>query len=335
MSVCVDIQKFLGSFTLDIQLQAESGVVGLLGASGSGKSMTLRCLAGAVTPDAGRIVLHDRVLFNARAKINLPARKRRVGLMFQNYALFPHMTVEQNIVSGIADKRRRKEILARTLSLLQIESLRTRRPSQLSGGQQQRVALARMMASEPELMMLDEPFSALDMHLREQIEPAFLQALRAYPGTVLYVSHNMEELYRICSTVMVIDQGRVIEQGATRQLFRHPTRVETARLLSCRNLSPIQDGNTCWGVPLAVPAPWVGIFRENVHLLEQPSADTWPGRICAVQEERSQCVVSVLLHEHAQALQAVCPLEQRTRWSQGQPVFVHVAHQDILPLQNQ
>ncbi len=333
MSVYVDIQKNLGSFALDIRLQAGPGIMGILGASGSGKSMTLRCLAGAVTPDAGRVVLNDRVLFDAGQNINLPARERRVGLMFQNYALFPHMTVEQNIVSGIRERERREDILMRYLSLLQLEPLRQRRPSQLSGGQQQRVALARMMASEPQLMMLDEPFSALDMHLREQIEPALLHALQAYKGTVLYVSHNMEELYRICSTVLVIEQGHVIEQGPTRTLFRRPKRVETARLLSCRNLSPVCNGRTHWGISLPVQTSHVGIFGENVHLLSAAQPDAWPASVVSIQEERSQCVISVQLTASGVPLQAICPLGYRERWGLGQSVYVRVQKDDMLPLQ--
>ena len=171
MSLQADIKKRFSGFTLEVSLRTESGVLGILGASGSGKSMTLKCIAGIETPDEGRIVLNDRVLFDSEKKINLTPQKRNVGYLFQNYALFPNMTVEANIAAGLkCPEREKQEIVREMIRLFRMEGLEKRYPSQLSGGQQQRTALARILAYEPDVIMLDEPFSALDFYLREQLQ---------------------------------------------------------------------------------------------------------------------------------------------------------------------
>ena len=175
MSLYVDIEKQLGSFHLRVQFQAENEVTALLGASGCGKSMTLRCIAGIVTPDRGRIVLHDRVLFDSEKKVNLPPQQRKLGYLFQNYALFPNMTVEKNILCGIrtGSRREKSAALADALRRFRLEGLERHYPAQLSGGQQQRVALARILCTRPEAILLDEPFSALDSFLKWNLELEF------------------------------------------------------------------------------------------------------------------------------------------------------------------
>jgi molybdate transport system ATP-binding protein len=173
MSLTVDIHKQLGRFSLDASFRADGGTLGLLGASGSGKSLTLKCIAGIERPDRGKILLNGVTLFDSERWINLPPQKRRVGYLFQNYALFPNMTVRQNILCGIRwerDRARRAAELRRVVELLHLQGLEEQRPDQLSGGQQQRTALARILVSRPELLMLDEPFSALDEHLRDQLQ---------------------------------------------------------------------------------------------------------------------------------------------------------------------
>ena len=171
MSLEVNITKKLDGFTLRAEFTAGSTATALLGASGCGKSMTLRCIAGIVKPDAGRIVLDGRVLFDSEQHIDLPPQQRGVGLLFQNYALFPNMTVEQNILCGLKaekDKAVRRERCAEMLRAMRLEALAKRYPAQLSGGQQQRTALARILVGRPRILMLDEPFSALDSYLREE-----------------------------------------------------------------------------------------------------------------------------------------------------------------------
>ena len=170
MSLVVDIRKSLGDFRLDVSFTAEDGVMGILGPSGCGKSMTLRCIAGVEKPDEGRIELDGVTLFDSARGINLRPQRRRVGYLFQNYALFPNMTVRQNILCGLRhekDRAKREQLMSEYIELMQLGGLEGHYPSQLSGGQQQRVALVRILVNRPRLLMLDEPFSALDSHLRE------------------------------------------------------------------------------------------------------------------------------------------------------------------------
>ena len=215
MSLHVDIHKSLGDFSLDVNVDAQTETLGFLGASGCGKSLTLRCVAGIETPDEGRIVVNDTVFFDSAAKVNLSPQQRKTALLFQNYRLFPNMTIEANVAAGIpknVSKGERDAIVAAELKRFSLEGFNKRYPAQLSGGQQQRVALARMLAARPGILMLDEPFSALDGHLRWELEMELTDTLRSFPGGALYVSHNRDEVYRMCDTVCVIDRGRSEEK---------------------------------------------------------------------------------------------------------------------------
>ncbi|MFR5131354.1 MAG: sulfate/molybdate ABC transporter ATP-binding protein [Terrisporobacter sp.] len=169
MSLILDIEKDFGSFYLKANIKQEKGVLGFLGESGCGKSMTLKCIAGIVKPDRGRIVLNGRVLFDSEKKINLPPQERRVGYLFQNYALFPHMTTKENIEIGLSNlsKDEKDKVVKEHLTKMKLEGFENRYPHQLSGGQQQRIAFARALACNPEILLLDEPFSALDNHLKK------------------------------------------------------------------------------------------------------------------------------------------------------------------------
>ena len=242
MSLTVQIQKNLANYSLEVDFELERQPLGLLGRSGSGKSLTLRCIAGIDTPDAGRIVLNDRVLYDSRRGINLPSRDRRVGFVFQNYALFPHLTVRDNIAYGLkgCGKAERLRRVEEQLQQVQLLGLGDRYPHQLSGGQQQRVALARALAPEPDLLLLDEPFSALDAHLRSELEIQLSQTLADYRGLTLFVSHNLEEAYRLCPHLLVLSQGRMIAQGAKQSIFDNPGTVTVAQLTGCKNYSRLE-----------------------------------------------------------------------------------------------
>lgn len=241
MSLYVDIRKKLGGFTLETQFEAADGVTGILGASGCGKSMTLRCIAGIVKPDEGHIELDGKVLFDSREKINLRPQERHVGLLFQNYALFPNMTVRQNLMTGLkAEKTGKKEAEIRIQEMLEkfeLKDLEKHKPAELSGGQQQRVALARIFLSSPRVLMLDEPFSALDGYLRWNLEQELLETLKEFGGPTLFVSHSRDEVYRICDRVCVMDQGASSPVIPVKQLFEAPKSRAAALLSGCKNFA--------------------------------------------------------------------------------------------------
>ena len=261
MSLCVDIEKKLGAFHLRAQFEAQDGTTALLGASGCGKSVTLKCIAGIMTPDRGRIVLGDRVLFDSEKKIDLPPQQRRVGYLFQQYALFPNMTVEQNILCGIRreHKAQKKELLAEKIRMFRLEGLEKKHPAQLSGGQQQRVALARILSSEPEAVLLDEPFSALDSYLKWNLELELADLLALFGGPVLWVSHDLDECYRNCGSVCVMEDGKTGAVTGMDEMIRHPESVSAARLSGCKNFLAAVEKNGAvylpeWGMALPVDA---------------------------------------------------------------------------------
>lgn len=241
MALEVDIVKKLQGFTLRVKFRGEGFKLGILGASGSGKSMTLKCIAGIERPDAGRIIMNGRTLFDSEKKINLKPQDRHVGYLFQNYALFPTMTVEKNIACGFrGDKSLLKEKVRDYIARYHLEGLEKRYPSQLSGGQQQRVALARMMIGEPEAILLDEPFSALDSYLRDVLQRDMLNFLKDYKGDMVLVTHSRDEAYKFCEELTLLKDGQVIRSGKTKDIFDRPGIVEAARLTGCKNFTAVQ-----------------------------------------------------------------------------------------------
>ena len=236
----VDIQKQLTDFCLDISFSTDVQPLGILGASGAGKSTILRCIAGLETPDRGKIVLNGRVLFDSEQKINLAPRDRACGFLWQNYALFPHLTVAENIAFGMSGKKSSrviKQAIEQQLVAVELSGMGDRYPGELSGGQQQRVALARLRGSNPAIMLLDEPFSALDTYLRHKQEKLLRQNLVDYAGVTLFITHNLEEVYRICPNLLVIDRGKAITHGTKQDIFEHPGNVRAAQVTNCKNFS--------------------------------------------------------------------------------------------------
>jgi ABC-type sulfate/molybdate transport systems ATPase subunit len=287
MSLEVAIEKSVSGFRLAVEFTADGAPLGLLGPSGSGKTMALRAIAGLETPDRGRIVLHGRVLFDSEQRIDVPARARRIGLLFQNYALFPHLTVAENIAFGLRrlpDVERNRRV-AEQLAAAHLDGLAKRYPVTLSGGEQQRVALARALAIEPAALLLDEPFSALDTHLRSALERQLRETLANYSGSTLFVSHNLEEAYRVCENLVVLAQGSVAAQGPKEEIFRHPPTLEVARVTGCKNFSHarrLPDGRIealDWGCTLRVaqqfakPPEHVAIRAHHVHVHSAKNMD--------------------------------------------------------------
>ena len=241
MGIKVDIKRKLGEFSLDIHFQTESKRIGILGASGCGKSMTLKSIAGIETPDFGMIQIDDKVLFDSSNKVDLKPQKRNVGYMFQNYALFPAMTVAQNVGAGLSgDKKKKQEQVEKMIRHFRLEGLEKRLPRELSGGQQQRVALARIRAYEPSVILIDEPFSALDVFLKDRLQQEMMELLSDYDGTVILVSHSRDEIYRFSEELLIIDDGKQICYGDTKEIFDHPKKVEAARLTGCKNIVPAE-----------------------------------------------------------------------------------------------
>ena len=293
MSLKVNIKKRLGNFNLDVAFEPERGVFAILGASGCGKSMTLKCIAGIETPDEGRIELNGRVLYDSAKKINLTPQKRRVGYMFQDYALFPNMTVEQNIKAGMG-KHPEEEKVRSYINRFRLEGMEKHYPAQLSGGQKQRVAMARMIASEPDILLLDEPFSALDSYLKWELEQEMRDMLAEVQKPVLFVSHNRDEVYRLCSMVSCIDHGKMEVIEKTKEFFHNPKTKTAAVLSGCKNISAaeIVDNNHIkalgWGITLCVSeipeeTKAVGI---RAHSFYPVNAEQIPGKESAANESR-------------------------------------------------
>ncbi|MDR1925912.1 MAG: ATP-binding cassette domain-containing protein [Planctomycetaceae bacterium] len=231
----------MSNYTLRVSFNASSERLGLLGASGCGKSITLKCIAGIVQPDSGRIVSNGRVFFDSVVKINLPPQERHIGLLFQQYALFPTMTVRENMEIVLKNKgitrHERNEQVDKMIERFRLSEFVNLRPYQLSGGQQQRAAMSRMLISSPELIMLDEPFSALDSFLRYAVEAELMEMLETFAGTILFVSHNRDEIYRICERMLILQDGKTAAFGTTKELFRNPGTLAAARLTGVKNIA--------------------------------------------------------------------------------------------------
>lgn len=262
MSLKVHIHKKLKGFELKADFETNGNPMGILGASGSGKSMTLKCIAGIITPDEGYIELGGKVLYDSKNRINLKPQERKVGYLFQNYALFPNMTVEQNIAVGITGSKSEKaQVVSTMLHNFKIQGLEKRYPSQLSGGQQQRVALARILAYEPDALLLDEPFSALDAYLKEELQIQLLDLLSSYKGESLLVTHSRNEVYELTKDLVVMDYGKVLMAGDTKNIFFTPSKLQVAKLTGCKNLSKAkkisdyQVEASDWGITFTVKAP--------------------------------------------------------------------------------
>lgn len=233
-----DFEKQLDLFTLKVHIDLDSGIYSLFGASGAGKSMTLKCIAGIEKPDRGIIRLGDRVLFDSDKRIDLPPQKRGVGYLFQEYALFPDMTVKGNIKAGL-HRLPRKERNAKADELMKefrLTSLADQKPIRLSGGEKQRVALARIFASGPEVLLLDEPFSSLDTFLKWELIPYFKETLQSFSGCSIMVSHDIDEVVSLCGMVSVIQSG-VTEPAVGIDAFR----AMIEEKLPAKNLSKESD----------------------------------------------------------------------------------------------
>lgn len=360
MSLEVVIKKKLGSFELDFALSSDRKRIGILGASGCGKSMTLKCIAGIETPDRGSIVVDGQRFFDRG--VNVRPQKRRIGYLFQNYALFPTMTVGANIAAGLkGTKDEKRQIVDRMIRQFRLEGLRDRLPGELSGGQQQRVALARIMAYEPEMILLDEPFSALDEFLKDQLQQELLKLLADYSGTVILVSHSRDEIYRFCEELVIMDTGNAICHGNTKELFKDPKWKEAARLTGCKNITaakPVDRHHLevpAWGITLTLQREipddirFVGFRAHDFLPVWKSSAEEpvlWNGAFPKGITENQIPVkvdsVAELPFERKYFLQSsegsekICWFVQRDQWQtlekMGLPVYLEIPEEKLLLL---
>ena len=282
-----------------MDLESDAKSLALLGASGCGKSLTLKCIAGIIRPDKGTIEVNGRVLFDSEKKINIKPQKRNVGYLFQNYALFPNMNVYQNICCGLKKfkypKDKEHSIVQKYLKILSLDGYENHKPYELSGGQQQRVALARVLVSKPDLILLDEPFSALDEHLKMRLELETKEILKKFGVDMMFVSHNRDEVYRVCEETCVIDHGEAIITGKTPILFAKPQYLSAAILTGCKNnvAVSIKDQHTLkvteWGIEIktkqVIPSDtkYIGIRAHHFEIAN--ARNSYPIKIINVTEE--------------------------------------------------
>jgi molybdate ABC transporter permease protein len=313
IELTVEIHKQLRDFCLDVSFNVDRMPLGLLGASGAGKSTIVRCIAGLETPDRGRIVLNGKVLFDFDRGINLPSRDRNCGFLFQNYALFPHLTVAENIAFGIPNgtsNLKIKQEVAKQLLAVDLTDMADCYPGELSGGQQQRVSLARAKASKPEILLLDEPFAALDTYLRDKQEKLLRKTLITYQGVTLFITHNLEEAYRVCPNLMIVDRGKAVSHDAKQNIFERPKYFKVAQLTGCKNfsravaISPNQIKAIDWHCildsiePVSSSINSLGIRAHQLIFPEtNTEANTFPCWLATLSETQHRMTLYLKLHQ--------------------------------------
>ena len=346
MSLSVHIYKELRDFTLNVQFDSDGGVMALLGASGCGKSMTLKCIAGLEKPDRGSIVLNGRTLYDSARGVNLSPQARRVGYLFQSYALFPTMTVKGNLYAAAQrlPQGKRKAAVDEKLRAFRLEAVETLYPRQLSGGQQQRVALARALLSEPECLLLDEPFSALDSYLKWQTELELRELLKAYRGDVVYVSHDRDEVYRLCKDVCVLADGRSEPKRSVRELMDAPWTVSAALISGCKNFSRVQriDENhvkcLAWGVTLETAqevnnvCTYAGVRAHSFHIARGGEPNRFDAKVAEVIDDTFSTILMLEPEGGSARIRMELPKEEWAALRNPSVVLVGVAPEHVMTL---
>ena len=348
MPLQAHFEKRLASYTLAADFSCEDATLAILGPSGSGKSMTLRCIAGLERPDRGNIVLNGKTLFDSARRVDVPARHRGVGLLFQHYALFPHLNVAQNVAFGM-NPATRDSRLQRQIAEMHLEGLEHRFPRELSGGEQQRVALARALAIEPQAIFLDEPLSALDTYLRSKVEQQLIDTLARFRRPALYVTHSMEEAYRIAPNILVLSKGTVAASGSREQIFRHPPTLEVALLTGLKNFSRARvlsagkiealDWNCTLSCDVEASAKpqYIGIRAHHIRFAASPdetsSPNSFPCWLVRTSEAPFRVTVYLRLQSEHHHLQAEVTKETWLRLKdKPQPWRALLPARDILAL---
>lgn len=349
MSLSVNIYKKLDDFTLDVAFENESEILALLGASGCGKSITLKCIAGIETPDKGKIVLNGRVLFDSEKKINLTPQKRKVGYLFQEYALFPNMNVENNIKAAVRSKDKEviKKAAEEKIKAFGLIGLEKKMPYQLSGGQQQRVALARILANEPELLLLDEPFTALDSYLKWKLELELSDLLKEFDKDAVYVSHSRDEVYRLCSSVCILNNGKSDKKVKVKELFETPNTIGAALLSGCKNIAKIEklDKNTVyipeWDITLNINdeadenTVYAGIRAHYVKIADDEKDNVINMKVERVIEDVFSTVVMLRASSLNKNLSCIRMELDKEKWKQLEnktDINIYISPKDIMLL---
>ncbi|HKZ47008.1 MAG TPA: ABC transporter ATP-binding protein, partial [Thermodesulfobacteriota bacterium] len=266
MSLSFHLKRHFHGFSIDLGFSTEENMAVLFGPSGAGKSLLLNMLSGIIRPDEGFVRIDDTEVFNSRAGIDIPIKDRRIGFVFQDYALFPHMTVFENIAYGISHlpKNKIKAKVEGLLLLMRLGEFQDRFPKELSGGQRQRTALARTIATEPRILLLDEPFSALDYQVREKLRADLLMIHQRYPITTLFVTHDLEEAFVMGEKIAIINNGRLEQFGAREDVFYKPKTKNVAKFLGARNMfsGKVISLN---GITVTIENPDIGEIKAFLH----------------------------------------------------------------------
>ncbi len=346
MSAVVDIEKSYGSFRLKVRFQAKDETMALLGASGCGKSLTLKCIAGIEKPDRGHIEVDGITLFDSDKHINLTPQQRKTGLMFQNYALFPNMTVLENIRSGALrekDRTKREQTVSHYIELLGLGALVGHYPSQLSGGQQQRTALARILVSDPRILLLDEPFSALDSHLRFRLEQELRRVIRGFGRTVILVSHDRDEVFRLSDSVAVMENGHIETVGEKRQVYSEPRTRAAAMLTGCKNISTAlrlsahRVSALDWGIELDTAVDVGDVESVGIRMNDIRPCAGDNSFVCRVLEEIENPFSVTLVLSACDKAQPLCMELSKAEWNEmrSELVTVSVPRESVLLLKGE
>jgi len=259
----VDIVKTLSEFDLHVAFDIGREILVLFGPSGAGKSLTLNCVAGLVRPDSGLIELREQTLYRSPSH-HVSLHKRGIGVVFQGYALFPHLTVAQNLAYGLRYSRKNGGSVPDMLRRLDLETLAKRYPHQLSGGQQQRVALGRALIIQPQLLLLDEPFAALDKGIREQLQRDVAALQQELGLTVIYVTHNLEDAFALGDKLAVMQAGKICQIGPIKEVFSRPKNRSVAKITGVKN---IWEGEVLESTIAGLHLRW------GRHIIELPPAN--------------------------------------------------------------
>lgn len=341
MSLSINIKKKIGNFNLDVKLDSNAEVLGLLGASGAGKSLVLKCIAGIERPEDGEISLNGRILFSNDQGINLKPQKRKIGYLFQDYALFPNMTVYQNIRCILPQGNEGDDMARDLISKFGLSEIENRFPLKLSGGEKQKTALARIVASGPQMLLLDEPFAAMDSQLRFKMESELKEIIRKMNIPVIIVTHNRDEAYRMCDEIAIMQQGEISEMNTAHALFDYPRTREAAIMTGCKNIAEchrIEDYRyniPSWGISVTstenTDCPYVGIRMRKIRLIdsvfEGEYENLFAGRIHDIINEPFDKVLMIIPEDGNDLIGIVT--DKEVPYAVGDKIVFHIPPKDI------